>query len=106
MKYPFSVCMSVYKNDKPADLIVALDSVVQQSVCPSEIVLVVDGPIPDDLNTIINDFEGRYGNLFKIIRLPQNGGLGNALRLAVENAKYDLIARMDSDDISMPSRFE
>lgn len=53
-----------------------------------------------------NDFEGRYADLFHIIRLPQNGGLGNAIRLAVENAKYELIARMDSDNICMPGRFE
>lgn len=106
MIQPFSVCMSVYKNDKPADVVVALDSIILQSVCPTEIVLVVDGPVPDTLNTVLNDYEGRYADLFNIIRLPQNGGLGNALRLAVENAKYELIARMDSDDISMPGRFE
>ena len=106
MRNSFSVCMSVYRNDKPSDVVVALNSVVHQSVCPSEIVLVVDGPVSDALNSILNDFENRYTNLFNIIRLPQNGGLGNALRLAVENAKYDLIARMDSDDICMPGRFE
>ena len=98
--------MSVYRNDKPIDFVVAIDSIIQQSVCPTEIVLVVDGPVPEALGCVLNDYEGRYANLFSIIRLPQNGGLGNALRLAVEKAKYELIARMDSDDISMPERFE
>lgn len=106
MTQAFSVCMSVYKNDKPADVVVALDSIIQQSARPTEIVLVVDGPISDTLDNVLNDFDGRYADLFNIIRLPQNGGLGNALRLAVENAKCELIARMDSDDICMPGRFE
>ena len=106
MKQSFSVCMSIYKNDKPVDVIIALDSIIHQSVPPTEIVLIVDGPVPEALEVVLNDFEGRYADLFHIIRLPQNGGLGNALRLAVDHAKYELIARMDSDDISMPGRFE
>ncbi len=106
MEKDFSVCMSVYKNDKPEYVVVALDSIIQQSVQPTEIVLVVDGPVPDALNEVLNDFETKNADLFHIIRLPQNGGLGNALRLAVENTKYELIARMDSDDICMPRRFE
>jgi glycosyltransferase involved in cell wall biosynthesis len=40
--------------------------------------------------------------------LPQekNGGLGEAMRIAAEAAKYDYLARMDSDDICLPDRFE
>lgn len=102
----FSVCISVYKNDKPEDVVVALDSIIQQSAQPAEIVLVVDGPIPESLVYVLNEFERKYADLFNIIRLSQNGGLGNALRIAVENAKCELIARMDSDDICMPGRFE
>ena len=106
MQQPFSVCISVYKNDKPIYVRIALESMIEQSVRPTEIVLVVDGPVPDALNEVLNDFETKNADLFHIIRLPQNGGLGNALRLAVENTKYELIARMDSDDICMPRRFE
>lgn len=106
MEKDFSVCMSVYKNDKPADVRVALDSVIDQSVRPTEIVLVVDGPVPYTLSEVLNEFETKHADLFHIIRLPQNRGLGNALRLAVENAQYELIARMDSDDICTPGRFE
>ena len=106
MKRDFSVCMSVYKNDKPAEVAVALDSVINQSVRPAEIVLVVDGPIPDALNGVLNEFSDKYADLFNIIRLPENKGLGNALKLATEAAKNELIARMDSDDICMPGRFE
>lgn len=103
----FSVCTSVYKNDKPEFVRVALDSMlVHQSVKPDEIVLVQDGPVPDDLSSLLSEYEGKYSDVMHIIRLDKNGGLGNALRLGVENAKYDIIARMDSDDICLPDRFE
>ena len=103
----FSVCTSVYKNDKPEFVRVALDSMlVNQSVKPDEIVLVQDGPVPEDLSLLLNEYEGKYPEVMHVIRLEKNGGLGNALRLGVENAKYDIIARMDSDDICLPDRFE
>lgn len=106
MEQMFSVCMSVYKNDKPAEVAVALGSLINQSASPTEIVLVVDGPIPTALSSVLDDFVGKYTDLFNIIRLPKNKGLGNALKLATEAAKYELIARMDSDDICLPGRFE
>ena len=102
----FSVAMSVYRNDKPNDFDRALESITKlQTVKPTEIVLVVDGPIGEELNAVVEKYEKAYP-FFKVIRLAENGGLGNALRLAVENAGYELIARMDSDDISLPTRFE
>lgn len=103
----FSVCTSVYNNDKPEFVRVALDSMlVHQTVKPSEIVLVQDGPVPNELNTVLTEYETKYPEVMHIIRLEKNGGLGNALKLGVENAKYDLCARMDSDDICLPDRFE
>lgn len=103
----FSVCTSVYKNDKSVYVRVALDSMlVNQSVKPSEIVIVQDGPVPSELCTLLNEYESKYQEIIHIIRLEKNGGLGNALRLGVENAKYPIIARMDSDDICLPDRFE
>ncbi|MBR5778861.1 MAG: glycosyltransferase [Bacteroidales bacterium] len=103
----FSIITSVYKNDKPEYVREALDSMlVEQTTKPSEIVLVRDGQVPDELESILNEYESRYHNIFNIIRLEQNRGLGNALKLGVETAKYDIIARMDSDDICLPNRFE
>lgn len=102
----FSVITSVYKNDKPEFVRVALDSMlVNQSVKPTEIVLVQDGPVPEELSLLLAEYEGKYPKVLHIIRLEKNGGLGNALRLGVENAKYDIIARMDSDDICLSDRF-
>ena len=102
----FSVIMSVYKKDNPVWLKEALDSLlIKQTVKPNEIVLVIDGPIGDDINTVINDYCVQYG-LINVVRLKENKGLGNALKVAVENANNEYIARMDSDDISVPDRFE
>lgn len=101
----FSVAISVYKNDAPIFFDRALESITDaQTVKPSEIVLVVDGPVSDEINKVITKYEEKHDTL-KVIRLPQNGGLGNALRTAVENCTYELIARMDSDDVSSPTRF-
>jgi len=103
----YSVCTSVYKNDRPEYVRIALDSMlVDQSVKPTEIVLVQDGPVPDGLSSLLTEYESKYPEVMHVIRLEKNGGLGNALKLGVENAKYDIIARMDSDDICMPDRFE
>ncbi len=104
-KYKFSVAMSVYKNDKPNQLIEALESICTQSLPADEIYLVIDGPIGDELKEIIDRYAAKYGN-FTINQLEVNGGLGSALNIAVRECKYDLIMRMDSDDISAPGRFE
>ena len=106
MNYTFSVAMSVYKNDNPAHFRRALESITSgQTLQPDEIVLVVDGPVPDEINTVIDEYSSIYSIIY-LIRLKENGGLGNALRLAVEAAKNEIIARMDSDDVSLPDRFE
>lgn len=103
----FSICMSVYKSDNPDYVRMALDSMlVHQSAKPAEIVLVQDGPISEELSKLLIKYEEEYSEVLNIIRLRENKGLGNALKVGVENARYELIARMDSDDISLPDRFE
>ena len=103
---PFSVAMSVYHKDNAAFFDQALQSITEkQTVKPSEIVLVCDGSLNSDLDAVISSYLARFP-IFNVIRLPQNKGLGNALKLAVENASNELIARMDSDDLSVPDRFE
>ena len=105
--FPFSIVTSVYKNDKPEYVRLALDSMlVSQSAKPSEIVLVQDGPVSYELVRLLLEYKDKYGEIINIIKLEKNGGLGNALRLGIENARYGICARMDSDDICMPNRFE
>lgn len=104
--YEFSVAMSVYKNDNPVFFDRALQSVTEEQIVkPTEIVLVVDGSITKELNAVIDKYMLVFPKL-NVIRLSQNAGLGNALRIAVENSKFNLIARMDSDDVSVPERFQ
>ena len=101
----FSVSMSVYENDSPTFFKVAFDSIIQQTIIPSEVVLVVDGPIPNSLKDAIIIYEKRYDFLI-VIWLKENKGHGLARKIGVENCSYEIVALMDSDDISVPNRFE
>ncbi len=100
----FSVSMCVYEKDNPQHFGAAVESILNQTVKPSEIVLVVDGPIPTELDTIIKKYE--QNEIFKIIRLKKNQGHGNARRKGLENCSNELVAIMDADDISVNDRFE
>lgn len=103
----FTVCTSVYKNDDPRFVKEAIDSMLlYQTYAPNEIIMVVDGPISEELKNLIMEYSERYSNIFRPIFLEYNQGLGNALRIGVQNANYEYIARMDSDDICVPNRFE
>lgn len=103
---PFSVCMSVYKNDNPKDVLTALRSISKdQTVRPTEIILVVDGPIPQELDKTISDFSKGYATL-TLLRLEANQGHAVARQTAIETAACEWIAIMDSDDIARPDRFE
>lgn len=103
----FSVVMSVYRNDKIEWVKGAIESIISaQTYKPNEILIVVDGPISEQLSQLLLKYENNKEYNFKIIWLSENKGLGNALRIATELAKNDLIARMDSDDVSLPDRFE
>lgn len=102
----YSVLMSVYFRENAQYLKQALDSIIAQTAAPSEIVLVCDGPLTKELDGVIDQKKNQLGDSFKVIRLAQNGGLGNALRTGIEHCSCDLVARMDSDDISKPERCE
>lgn len=102
-----SVVTSVYKNDNPDFVERALDSITKlQSLPPNEVVLVVDGPVPSRLESLIRFREKEGNGLYHVIWLKENGGLGNALRLGVKEAKNEIIVRMDSDDVASADRFQ
>ena len=103
--YDFSVIMSVYKSDNPEQLDVALDSIINQTLPPNEIILVVDGPVSDESVKVLEN-KKKVCPEFKVFYQKENKGLGAVLRIAVANAQYDYLARMDSDDIALPNRFE
>lgn len=102
----FSVSMCVYKKDNPEHFDAAIDSVVKQTVKPSEIVLTVDGPIPETIENVIRKYQDMPEVEFKVIRLEKNVGHGEARRICFNNCSYDLIALMDADDLSVSTRFE
>lgn len=96
--------MCVYEKDNPDWFREAVNSIWNQSIKPAEVVIVVDGPVPEQLNKIITQFEKE--TVFKVIRLKENKGHGEARRIGLENCKYNLVALMDADDISVYERFE
>lgn len=102
----FSVLMAVYKKDSSVFLDEAIDSIwTSQTLKPTQIVLVVDGPIPKSIKTVITKWEVLLGEVMTIVWLPENIGLGGALSIGMAHCRFDLIARMDSDDISIADRF-
>lgn len=105
----FSVSMCVYGGDNAAHFDTAVDSVVNQTVRPQEIVLTVDGPVPESIDRVIEKYSCALDGsriAFKVIRLEKNVGHGEARRICFDNCAYDLIALMDADDISVADRFQ
>ena len=101
----FSVLLSLYYRENAEYLKQSLDSIFKQTVKPNEVVLVIDGPITPELKTVVNEYDSIYKEL-KIIPLKNNTGLGNALNEGLKHCLYDIVARMDTDDIAKPNRFE
>lgn len=106
INFKYSVLMSVYYKEKPEYLDYSIKSMLKQTIFPSEFVIVKDGELTEELNNIIEKYKQEYPNLFNIISLEQNVGLGLALKTGILNCKYEFIARMDSDDYSIPTRIE
>jgi len=102
----FSVLISVYYKERAEYLQAALNSVFAQTLSPSEVVLVKDGPLGSELEDVIAGFSSRYPSQMKVVVVAQNVGLGQALNIGLSHCTYDLIARMDSDDLCVPDRFE
>ena len=101
----FSVLLSVYYKESPIYLSQALYSVIKQSIPPTEIILVEDGKLPKTLEKVITQFKKKTSTI-KIVQLPYNQGLGKALNEGLKHCTYDIVARMDTDDIAKLDRFE
>lgn len=100
----FSVLLSVYYKEKAEYLKEALESVLNQTRKPDEIVIVEDGPLTEELYGMLDSIE-KENKCVKRVRLEKNMGLGYALNIGLENCTHDLVARMDTDDIAYESRF-
>lgn len=102
----YSVLMSVYHKEKAEYLKQAMDSIWKQTILTDDFVLVCDGPLTVELDAVINEMQVAHPETLHVVRLEKNGGLGNALNIGIKECKHELVARMDSDDISRPDRCE
>lgn len=98
--------MSVYAKEKPEYLKTALQSIFDQTLFPDEILLICDGPLTKELDEVVEWAINSHPTVMKIVHLPENGGLGHALRFALPLCKNEIIMRADSDDINLPHRAE
>lgn len=106
-KMKFSVLMSIYHKEKPEYFDRAIRSIWdEQTVKPDEIVLVKDGKLTVELYDVIDKWSNKLNRVLKIVSIEQNIGLGDALNEGIKHCTNELIARMDTDDISLPNRFE
>ena len=106
MPVNYSVLMSVYYKEHPDYLRQSMQSIYDQTVPTDDFVLVCDGPLTPELDAVIADMQQQFGPCLNVCRLLKNGGLGKALNFGIGQCKNDLVARMDSDDVSRPDRCE
>lgn len=102
----YSILMSVYHKEKPEHLTACIQSMMDQTVRTDDFVIVCDGVLTPELDSVLNNFQNNNPGVFQIIRLPQNIGIGAAANVGLRYCKNELIAKMDSDDISLPWRCE
>ena len=94
----YSVLMSVYYKENPEYLRQSMESILNQTISTDDFVLVCDGPLGENLDSVIKDMKKEFGSVLNVVRLPENVGLGNALNEGIKICKNELVARMDSDD--------
>lgn len=101
----YSVLMATYYKEEPAFLDAAINSIVSQTKKTNDFVIVCDGPLGKELNDVLEYYSSRY-KYITIIRLSENHGVGFASQKGLQNIKNEVLAKMDSDDISLPDRME
>lgn len=102
----FSVLMPVYYKENAEHFATAVQSVLEQSLKPNEILIIEDGKLGEELENVVVNIEKTHTDLVRVIRLEENKGIGYVRTLGLKECKYDIVAFMDSDDISRNDRFE
>lgn len=102
----YSVLMSVYQQANPLHFQLSVQSMLDQTCPTNDLVIVCDGPLTDELDAVLETYARSYPAIVNIVRLPENKGIGVAANIGLQYCKNDLIAKMDSDDISVPERCE
>jgi GT2 family glycosyltransferase len=104
---PFAVLISTWGGDRPDYLREAFVSTVDaQTRPPAQVVLVQDGPVPEELAAEIRHLMETTAVPVKHVEMPVNVGLGPALDAGLQASEHEIVARMDADDVSVPDRFE
>jgi glycosyltransferase involved in cell wall biosynthesis len=107
MHEPFTLLLSVYDGDRPDYLRRAWRSAIDdQTVRPDQVVIVRDGPVHVELAECLAELQAASPVPVTFVPLEHNGGLGPALDRGLAASWYDVVARMDADDVAMPCRFE
>ena len=101
----FSVLMSLYHKENPKYLDISLNSIFTQTVMPEQVVLVIDGPIGEELQSVVDKYQKHYQAL-DVYPQPVNRGLSTALNIGLEKCRNEIVFRMDTDDVCYPNRFE
>ena len=102
----FSVLLSVYRGEKQEWFTRSLESLWTQSLQPDEVVLVKDGPLTSELETVLAGWQEKFGDRLKVVALERNVGLAAALNVGLNACRNEWVVRMDTDDICLPNRLE
>lgn len=102
----YSVLMSVYYKENAKWFEESIQSMFMQTIQPKEFVLVEDGKLTEELENVVKKYKKKYPKIMKVVKLDENVGLGPALQRGVKECSCEYIARMDSDDYSVPNRIE
>lgn len=106
MTSPFTLLLPVYARDDPAQLVRAFRSAVdEQTLRPTEALIVRDGPIPEALAAVVDELIATSPVPARLLPLPENVGLADALTAGLAACSHDVVARMDADDVALPERF-
>lgn len=102
----YSVLITVYHKANPDHFLVAIQSMLNQTVKTDDFVIVCDGPLTPDQDNVLNSVTEQHPGIFTVVRLPENVGIGMATNEGLRYCKNELVAKMDADDIADPQRCE
>jgi len=103
----FSVLSSIYHKEHPLHFNSCMESIWdKQTLKPTEIVLIEDGPLTPELDQIIAKWQEKLGKVLRVKKLEQNVGTGKAKNIGLQECAYDIVCIVDTDDIYVPERFE
>ncbi|WP_065994510.1 glycosyltransferase [Acinetobacter defluvii] len=103
----FSVLISIYHKEQPQHFNTCMESIWDhQTLKPSEIIMVEDGPLTAELDRVIAQWQAKIGDILKITQLAQNVGTGKAKNIGLQQCSHEIVCIVDTDDISVPDRFE